>query len=163
MSERNTVGEHLTLLLQREAGQLRRLGRVRWAAGLAVYPAALVCAAMPTRYGRPGGADQLVAWLLTMLAGLIMIGGALWWAARTIWSSLPGWPRSRRSAGAGVAVVAVVTTGSAGLLARTAPWAALILWLAVAACTVAGWRLERSLDQRVRELDREIIMRSTHP
>jgi hypothetical protein len=162
MNERNIVDEHLMLLRQREAGQLHRLGRVRWAAGLAVYPAALVCAVMLTRYGRPGGADQLIGFVLTMLAGLTLIGGALWWAARTIWPSLARWPRTRRSAVAGMAVTAAVATGCAGLLAGTAPGAALSLWLAVAACAVVGWRLERSLDHRLRELDREIAMRSTH-
>ncbi|MDG6108705.1 hypothetical protein Daura_30380 [Dactylosporangium aurantiacum] len=73
-------GRDLELLLLEQGRQVLRRSRVRLAAGLAVFPAAVACSMLLAWFGGSNWGELLFArWLLTMLAWVLLIGGSLWW------------------------------------------------------------------------------------
>lgn len=159
MSERGIVGgRDLERLLVDQGRQVRHRNRVRLAASLAVFPAAMACSAMLSGVGGSDRVNLFASWLLLMLGGVLLIGGALWWMACAMVSSVPRWPRTHRAAVTGAAVAAVVVTLTAVLLARTDVFAGALLWVSAAACGMVLWRYERILDDRLSDLDNQILV-----
>jgi hypothetical protein len=146
------------LLLVDQGRQVRRRNRVRLAAGLAVLPVAMACSVVLSRFGGSDRVNLLASWLLNMLAGVLLVGGGLWWAACAMVPSVPRWPRTQRVAVAGAAVASVVVTLTAALLARTEPLTGTVLWISWAAVGMVLWRYERLLDDRLSDIENRILV-----
>ena len=117
-----------------------------------------VCSMVLSRFGGSDRVNLLTSWLLIMLAGVLLIGGALWWMACAVVPSVPRWPRTHRLAVTGAAVASVVVTLTAALLARTELLAGALLWASAAASGIVLWRYERTLDDRLSDLDNRILV-----
>jgi hypothetical protein len=158
VSEQGIVGgRDLELLLLDQGRQVRRRNRVRLAAGLAVFPAAMACSVLLARFGGSDRVNLFASWLLIMLAGVLLIGGTLWWTACALATSVPRWPQTHRVAATGAAVASVVVTLTAILLARTDLFAGALLWTSAAVSAMVLWRYERTLDDRLSDLDNRIL------
>jgi hypothetical protein len=159
VSEHGIVGgRDLELLLLDQGRLVRRRNRVQLTAGLTVFPALMACSVLLARFGGSDRVNMFVSWLLIVLAGVLLIGGTLWWTACAMVASEPRWPQTHRVAATGAAVASVVVTLTATLLARTELFAGALLWTSAGVSGMVLWRYERTLDDRLSNLDNRILV-----
>ncbi|MFI6079210.1 hypothetical protein ACIA5C_47690 [Actinoplanes sp. NPDC051343] len=145
-------------LLRRQAVVARGRERVRLAAAASVGPAALAGSVLISATGFAAPGSAAAAFVLLLVAFVLLVAVAGWWIARAWTSRIPPWPHWRWMAPAGVAASLIVVVVAVVLLASSSLAVALVFALVVIGALGLLWVRRLGLDRRFDELGHEVAV-----